>query len=298
MREDSNGKTIEVGANNWSAARTNKEWQALVDKLCPISSALPTLEPSNPGTDEGGDKGRQRVAERPRNSSARTGTTAKPSPNATADPMPRGQGSSGSGFFVSKSGHILTNNHVAGACSSLTISYDGLPLDARLVATDAALDLALIKVSARPTMVANFRAGRSLSQGETIVAAGYPLKGLLASGPIISSGIINALAGIQNDAKFLQISAPLQAGNSGGPILDSYGNVVGVVVSKLDMIKVAKLTGDIVQNVNFAIKGDVARTFVEANQVDPQLGRLEQHLDSVQVSSIARGITVPIECRQ
>ncbi|MBS0151002.1 MAG: trypsin-like peptidase domain-containing protein [Nitrospira sp.] len=101
-----------------------------------------------------------------------------------------------------------------------------------------------------------------------MVVVGFPLRGLLASEATISTGIANALAGIGNDTRFLQISAPIQPGNSGGPLLDHAGQIVGVVVSKLDAVRVAKATDDIPQNISFAINGTVAKAFLDANGVE------------------------------
>jgi S1-C subfamily serine protease len=97
---------------------------------------------------------------------------------------------------------------------------------------------------------------------------GFPLAGLLASGGNATIGNITALAGLANDSRFLQISAPVQPGNSGGPLLDRSGNVVGVVVAKLNALDIASVTGDIPQNVNFAIKASVAVAFLDAQHVD------------------------------
>jgi serine protease Do len=90
-----------------------------------------------------------------------------------------------------------------------------------------------------------------------VVAYGFPLAGLLSADPKLTRGEINALAGIRNDPANFQISAEVQPGNSGGPLLDMQGNVVGVVVSKLDSARVQN-----VDNVNFAVKGEAAQAFL------------------------------------
>ena len=77
---------------------------------------------------------------------------------------------------------------------------------------------------------------------------------MLGSQLKVSTGIVSATVGLLDDISQLQISAPIQPGNSGGPLLDEYGNVAGVVVAKLRALAVAKATGDIPQNVNFAVK--------------------------------------------
>ncbi len=102
-----------------------------------------------------------------------------------------------------------------------------------------------------------------MRQGEDIVVYGFPLPGVLSSGGNVSTGNVTALTGLGDDSRFLQISAPVQPGNGGGPLLDRSGNVVGVVVSKLNALSVASATGDVPQNVNFAIKASVALAFLE-----------------------------------
>ena len=71
--------------------------------------------------------------------------------------------------------------------------------------------------------------------------------------------MINSLSGILNDSRFMQISAPVQPGNSGGPLLDTSGHVVGVVAEKLNALKIARATGSIPENINFAIKTGALR---------------------------------------
>jgi hypothetical protein len=94
----------------------------------------------------------------------------------------------------------------------------------------------------------------------------------------------------------MQITAPVQPGNSGGPLLDMSGNVVGVVVAKLDALKVAEVTGDIPQNVNFAINASVARTFLDAQSVDYETAASEEALSVSRVAERARRSTVLVEC--
>ena len=112
----------------------------------------------------------------------------------------------------------------------------------------------------------------------------------------ITTGGVSALAGIGNDFRFLQITAPVQPGNSGGPLLDLNGYVVGVIVSKLNSIAVAKVTGDIPQNVNFAIKASIARTFPDANEVKYTRISSKKKMDPADVGDQARKYTFLLEC--
>jgi serine protease Do len=94
----------------------------------------------------------------------------------------------------------------------------------------------------------------------------------------------------------LQISAPVQPGNSGGPLLDQSGNLVGVVVAKLNALKVAAATEDLAQNVNFAIKSGVALSFLEANSLGPIPSTNAQPLQPADIAERAKSFSVYIEC--
>jgi TPR repeat protein len=158
--------------------------------------------------------------------------------------------STGTGFFVSETGHIVTNAHVVEGCQTVRASRGG-PL--RKVSVDEESDLALYTTSEKTDAIARLRGGRGARAGESVVVVGFPLSGLLSSDPIVTTGIISALSGLRNDRRTIQITAPVQPGNSGGPLLGENGSVVGVVVSKLNAVKVAAAIGDIPQNVNFAV---------------------------------------------
>jgi S1-C subfamily serine protease len=144
--------------------------------------------------------------------------------------------------------------------------------------------------------VATFREGHGVRPGDNVVAVGFPLQGLLTSSASVATGTVSALAGIRDDIRYLQISAPVQPGNSGGPLLDMSGNVIGVVVAKLDALKVAEATGDIPQNVNFAIKDTVARTFLDAKGVAYETAPSDQALTGAEVGARATAFTVLVEC--
>ena len=115
-----------------------------------------------------------------------------------------------------------------------------VPLAGRVAvaARDEAADLALLEGAAGGA-VAAFRQGRGIRAGAGVVVVGYPLRGVLASEVNVAAGNVAALAGPGDDRRLIQITAPVQPGNSGGPVLDSAGNAVGVVVSKLDAIAMA-----------------------------------------------------------
>ena len=210
--------------------------------------------------------------------------------------------SSGSGVVISTKGEVLTNAHVVEGCQSITVKLaSGITEAAALVASDEKNDLALVRLrdTASPLpSVAMIREGSPLRAGDTIVALGYPLSGLLATGANLSVGNVSALAGLRDDSRYLQISAPVQPGNSGGPLLDASGHLVGIVTAKLDAIRLARFTGDIPQNVNFALKAEVARTFLDSKGIAYQTARSDRQLSPADVGDIARLFTVHIECEQ
>jgi Trypsin-like peptidase domain len=166
--------------------------------------------------------------------------------------------STGSGFFVSYDGKVLTNNHVIDDCSAIKIDHGGyLTNDAFLLARDMSNDLALLQSSAKPSTIPGLRSQVRL--GETIYVHGFPVPPFLSSSGNFTVGTVTALTGPRDDSALLQISAPIQPGNSGGPLMDKFGNVVGVIVAKIDVL----------QNVNFAIKSNVAINFFSSNRVSP-----------------------------
>ena len=218
-------------------------------------------------------------------SAGASGLESGPSHHSTASSR---ADSTGSGFRVAR-GAIVTNHHVIDGCSRLRVNG----VTAQVRGSDARSDLALVNVTLAGTS-ASLRAQRA-AVGEPVAVAGYPLRGLL-SGFNMTTGNLSSLSGAGGDTRLLQISAPVQPGNSGGPALDSAGNLLGVVVSKLDAIKTAKITGDIPQNVNFAINTNVLRAFLDANSVDYETDSSVKPLLSTAIAEKAKGFTVLVEC--
>ncbi len=204
----------------------------------------------------------------------------------------------GSGFAVTRDGLVLTNEHVVAGCGELRVRAPegGLSMAASLVAFDPSNDLALLQAPVRFAASAVFRDGRGIRSGDGIVVVGHPLRGLLADEASVTTGAVSALAGLRNDARYLQLTAPVQPGNSGGPLVDMSGRVVGVVVAKLDAMKVADATGDIPQNVNFAVKAAIARSFLDANDVAYASAPPEGAMAAADVGAATKAMTVLVEC--
>lgn len=222
-------------------------------------------------------------------------TVVVPSPPArNAEPT---IASTGTGFFVSPLGHLITNAHVVSGCKRLVArraTSELFPL--AVVAVDERNDLALLKSNITDN-TAFFRRGPA-PLGEGVIVYGFPLVGTLAVSGNLTTGSISAVAGLGDDASKYQVSAPVQQGNSGGAVLDESGLVVGVVQSKLNAVRATQLTGDIPQNINFAIKAGVVKNFLKTQGI--RYVEKDQ-VPARKVSAIADdaiGYTVLIACYQ
>lgn len=221
-------------------------------------------------------------------------------PDADRGAVPSGRPSaSGTGFVVA-SGRVMTNNHVIAECDrTVARNAGGRRVNARVLATDRRRDLAVLAVPPDLGPPLAFRADPPVRRGETVVTYGFPLYGLLSSGPTLTTGDISALSGIRDNPTNYQISAAVNPGNSGGPLLDSQGNVIGVVVSKLNAMRTAEMTGgDIPQNVNFAVKGTEALAFLQAQGIAPRTAPSPAGAPKApaDIGDIANPSTVFLEC--
>lgn len=210
---------------------------------------------------------------------------------------PGGPAASGSGFVVTGDGYVVTNRHVVNGCRSVSVRADSARAwRARVVAVHPRDDLAIVRADTVFDDVAAFRIGAGIRPGDDIVAVGFPLAGLLADEPNVTTGSVSALAGIHNDPAILQMSAPVQQGSSGGPLFDASANVVGIVVTKLNARIVAEATGDLPQNVNFALKADVARGFLDEWAIQYRTAPSTTRLANADVGDVGRRVTVMVEC--
>ena len=232
---------------------------------------------------------------KPRMADAQGTPPVPQTPPQTAPVQPELAGS-GTGFYVSAAGHVLTNAHVVTVCSSLGVEAIGKSsILANVVASDARNDLAVIETKERTSRFARFRAS-GVRQGEAVVVYGFPLPGTIASTGNATTGNVTALAGLRDDTRMLQISAPVQPGNSGGPLMDMTGAVVGVVVAKLNAVKVMEAVGDIPQNINFAIKANIAESFLESYGIEQEPAVKAKELSVPDVTESARAISVRVLC--
>ena len=170
--------------------------------------------------------------------------------------------STGSGFFVSSNGIALTNAHVVDGADRISVLLrDGSTLPARIIAVDYDNDVCVLAVSGltSPAHTLPLVSSRKISLGEPIHVIGYPLSNIIGTAPRVTEETVSSVSGFGDSPTYFQISAPIQPGNSGGPVLNKSFGVIGIATSKLSDSAVVEATGSIPQNVNFALKIDYAR---------------------------------------
>jgi S1-C subfamily serine protease len=205
----------------------------------------------------------------------------------------------GAGTVVSADGLVLTNHHVAQNCESLAVlDAQRARTAATVVGADVANDLALLKVKRSFPAAASFRRATSLQAGESVTVVGFPLASVLGFEPNVTFGYVSATGGLRGDSTRFQISAPIHKGNSGGPILDQGGQLIGIVTAKLDALAVQQRTGDLPQNISFGVRSEVAQAFVERHSATVRSADSGQKLENTEVARIGREITVLVACRR
>jgi S1-C subfamily serine protease len=228
------------------------------------------------------------------------------------------QSGTGSGFFVSMMGHIITNAHVVYECNRVTVGDNAnKQVPAKVIRADKKSDLALLKLSTLETassesksliqklsIVAVPVASKGLlrsddvRRGERLLVAGYPFGDFISNSMKVTTGIVSATVGIGDDSGQFQLDAAIQPGNSGGPIYDYSGNIVGVVVSQLNKMKMAEAVGTIPENQNFGIKASTVRQFLESSGLPSKKVERTKDIPSEEVAQIAENQALMVMCFQ
>jgi S1-C subfamily serine protease len=211
-------------------------------------------------------------------------------------PRPRvlEEASSGSGFAVSYAGHYVTNYHVIESCDEVQINQDGERKSTIVITRDEVNDLALIKADLTPSAILSISNNNPQLLSE-IYAAGFPYGNSLSTSIKVTRGIVSSLVGLGNNSSEFQIDAAIQPGNSGGPIVDSRGSLIGVAVASLDQQAILERFGSIPQNTNFGIKSNVLGNLLSSNNVSIQLPITEE-LTPVELGQLLTDATVYISC--
>src|SRR6266699_252507 len=186
--------------------------------------------------------------------------------------------STGTAFFISGNRYLLTAAHVVEGATRIVVNHGRKNLPAKLIKTDTANDLAVLKVALRYTLdfeIADelevdwhtpalpLAASRSVKLGDSIFTIGFPNTNLQGTEPKLTKGEISSMSGIQDDPRDFQISAPIQPGNSGGPLVDLSGNVVGMVTSRLAEVATLQASGSPAGGITYALKSSFIVAFLE-----------------------------------
>ena len=194
--------------------------------------------------------------------------TPRKAPTVIADDGKAIAAASGTGFAVTRSGHIVTNHHVINGCNDVKVHYEGKIIPATVLSKDALNDLAVLKADFKPTTILPL-SKKNPELMEDVFVAGFPFGKSISSSVKITKGIISSLTGLGDNYSNIQIAAAIQPGNSGGPIFDERGNVVAVAVAKLDLKKVIEHFGTIAENTNFGIKANIVSNLLASNSITP-----------------------------
>lgn len=231
---------------------------------------------------------------------------------------PNKSGNTGSGFFVSKMGHIITNEHVVRQCNSVTVGDNAQKqVTASILETDERNDLALLRISSTqmasvetkslirklglklvPLVSEGLFKSNDVELGEDVLVAGYPYGELFSNTIKVTKGIVSADKGMGDDIGLFQMDAAVQSGNSGGPIYDENGNIVGVVVAQLNRLKVAKAIGSLPENVNFGIKASTVRQFLTSAGLPTKRSNRIERKSTKELAQIAKSQTVMVVCHR
>ena len=198
---------------------------------------------------------------------------------------------SGSGFFVSDNGHIITNNHVIDSCEKIILNEETLSV----IAVNKKNDLALLKSNNENKSYLKLREG-NIIQGEDIVVLGFPFGKEFSKDAKITKGIVSSLDGIGNDNTKIQIDAAIQPGNSGGPTVGFDGAVVGVTVSTIDAASILKDFGTIPQNMNFSVKKEFVESMLKENNIKVEYKINDNLMTSSDLFKLINPSTVYLEC--
>ena len=202
---------------------------------------------------------------------------------------------SGTGFVINHQGYAITNEHVIENCNAVRVKIGEDDLATIVVSKDPRNDLAILKTCHKFPSFATFRSRRKpVRQGEEIISYGFPIAGLLSLEPKINQGIVNALE-VGDDYRKLQHSAPSHPGNSGGPLFDSTGAVIGVTQGTLGKEKADELNM-VAQNINTGIKAFQVMEYLQSKDIEYFEAENGGAKDSVEVADIARKFTVLVLC--
>lgn len=170
---------------------------------------------------------------------------------------------SGTAFLISADGYLLTAAHVVENRENISIHTGQGTVAARVIVRDPANDVALLQAELSGTPL-HLATATNLRRGQEVMTLGYPLVDMQGESQKASFGRVNALSGLEDDVRYLQVDTPIQPGNSGGPLLNAAGEVVGIVTATINQRTVIASAGTVAQNVNYALKTDYILPLIPA----------------------------------
>jgi S1-C subfamily serine protease len=203
-------------------------------------------------------------------------------PPTTAGKEPHERvGSTGTGFFVSPNGLLVTSAHVIDGAEAVSVRYGLSELPAQIVASNLTTDLAVLKVDTQSPNFLTIAPPRSARVGQAVFTYGYPVSSLLGTEPKFTDGTISALSGLEDDPTFLQMSVPVQPGNSGGPLVNDWGEVLGVIAAQAAVMGFYERTGTLPQGVNWSVKAEYAALMIDLPPARPKTPSREAAIERV-----------------
>lgn len=217
-------------------------------------------------------------------------------------PVVAGTYYSGTGFIVSRQGHVVTNAHVLEGCLSTQVrTTDGAFHPAKIAAHDPTLDLAILSTRleiSRPARLRHRYTGVQVQ--EKVMVMGYPQEAAREGKYRVAYSSVRALTGITGESQWLQFEDSVRMGNSGGPLLDYAGNVVGVVTAKATLMKHNALAArdEVVDSADIAINLDTLRGFLSRHRVSYESRDSLMKLSPQNIEASGRDFIVNVLCEQ
>ncbi len=203
----------------------------------------------------------------------------------------------GTAFYVDEQARLLTNNHVVDGCKAMSIvESDRKEIPATVLAVDGDADLALLGVAVDQHAVAHFRADENASADPFMAIVGYPDQGLPPIEPMITSGTLLRAGDPALRGGSIIFRADVRHGNSGGPVFDSRGSVIGIVRAKIDTVRTFLASGRDIEDIGMGVDLPVILDFLRRNHVAYRVTTGAGVLNDQQILASATKFVVRAEC--
>jgi S1-C subfamily serine protease len=217
----------------------------------------------------------------------------------TPKPVARGRiAGSGTGFFITADGALVTNAHVVAGCRAVTVdAADGASAAARLIGLDAEADLALLRIETTPPAFADFAPLRDVAVDEPVALVGFPLHGKVAIRPVLVTGeVMSRPRSRPGTGHRYRLRIDVRRGNSGGPVLDGHGRVIGVIAAQVHAPRTFQATGRLVRDVGIAIAARTVFGFLESHDQTFQRTASAPPLNDEEIIARARLFVARLVC--